>query len=77
MLKIDRAFVAGLPDDADDRSIVSLMVALAAALGLAVTAEGIETDAQRVALLELGCRVGQGYLFARPAPIDQLVLTRS
>jgi diguanylate cyclase (GGDEF)-like protein len=76
VLKIDRAFVSGLPDDTDDRSIVSLMVGLADALGLDVTAEGIETEAQRVALLELGCRSGQGYLFARPAPVDELVLTR-
>jgi diguanylate cyclase (GGDEF)-like protein len=77
VLKIDRAFVSGLPGDADDRSIVSLMVGLADALGLDVTAEGIETEAQRVALLELGCRVGQGYLFARPAPIEDLVLSRT
>lgn len=66
LLKIDRSFVAGLPDDDDDRSIVSLVLGLADALGLEVTAEGIETEAQRAALLEMGCRCGQGFLFARP-----------
>lgn len=76
VLKIDRAFVSGLPDDLDDRSIVTLVVGLADALGLEVTAEGIETEAQREVLLELGCRSGQGYHFARPAPIEDLVLTR-
>lgn len=66
VLKIDRSFVAGLPGDDDDRSIVGLVVGLAQALGLSVTAEGIETDAQRVELIELGCRMGQGFLLARP-----------
>lgn len=74
ILKIDRAFVSGLPDDADGRAIVRLVVSLADALGLRVTVEGIETEAQRSALVELGCRAGQGYLFARPAPISDLPL---
>ena len=77
VLKIDRAFVSGLPEDTDDRAIVSLMVGLARALDLSVTAEGIETEGQRLALLELGCTVGQGYLFARPGPVDPRSLARS
>jgi diguanylate cyclase (GGDEF)-like protein len=66
VLKIDRSFVSGLPEDDDDRSIVGLVVGLARALGLEVTAEGIETDEQRVALLGLGCDRGQGFFFDRP-----------
>jgi EAL domain-containing protein (putative c-di-GMP-specific phosphodiesterase class I) len=66
VLKIDRSFVAGLPDDDDDRSIVGLVVGLARALGKEVSAEGIETDEQRRCLLALGCSRGQGFYFARP-----------
>ena len=66
VLKIDKSFVAGLPDDEDDRSIVGLVVGLARALNLDVTAEGIESEEQRQALVELGCRAGQGFLFDRP-----------
>jgi diguanylate cyclase (GGDEF)-like protein/PAS domain S-box-containing protein len=65
-LKIDRAFVEGLPDDSSDRAIVRATLALAAALDITVTAEGVETEGQRDALLELGCRRAQGFLLARP-----------
>jgi len=65
-LKIDRAFVEGLPDDPSDRAIVRATLALAAALDITVTAEGVETEGQREALLELGCRRAQGFLMARP-----------
>jgi diguanylate cyclase (GGDEF)-like protein/PAS domain S-box-containing protein len=66
MVKIDRSFVAGLPTCDRDRSIVRAVLAIGAALGLEVVAEGIETEAQRAELLALGCRSGQGYLLARP-----------
>jgi EAL domain-containing protein (putative c-di-GMP-specific phosphodiesterase class I) len=65
-LKIDRAFVMGLPDDSSDRAIVRATLALAAALDITVTAEGVETEGQRDSLLELGCRRAQGFLLARP-----------
>ena len=45
---------------------------LARALGLSTVAEGIEDDEQRRAVLALGCDVGQGFLFARPMPVDDL-----
>nr|MBA2299437.1 diguanylate cyclase [Chloroflexota bacterium] len=66
-IKIDRSFVAGI-DEIADRSIVEAVVALAHGLGLGVVAEGIETERQAERLLELGCDLGQGYLFSRPVP---------
>jgi EAL domain-containing protein (putative c-di-GMP-specific phosphodiesterase class I) len=75
-LKIDRSFVAGLGQDAQDTAIVRSVVALAKTLSLNVTAEGIETAAQEGELRALGCEQGQGYLFARPvsaAEVDILL----
>ena len=66
-IKIDRSFVAGLAN-APDRSIVEAVIALAHGLGIGVVAEGIETDDQRRVLRDLGCDLGQGYLFSRPVP---------
>ena len=62
-----QSFVAGLDGDAD-RSIVGAVIALAHGLRIDVVAEGIETEAQFHLLREMGCDVGQGYLFARPLP---------
>ncbi len=61
------------------RSIVRAVVAVAEAIGVETLAEGIETDAQRCAAIEMGCRRAQGYLFARPQPAAQLaaLLTRA
>jgi diguanylate cyclase (GGDEF)-like protein len=67
-LKIDRSFVDGLGVDSQDTAIVRSIVALAKALGLSVTGEGIETSVQSAELRELDCDRGQGYLFARPQP---------
>jgi EAL domain-containing protein (putative c-di-GMP-specific phosphodiesterase class I) len=69
-IKIDRTFVAGLDSDTD-RSIVEAVVALARGLHIGVVAEGIETEAQFQLLREIGCDVGQGYLFSRPLPADE------
>lgn len=72
MIKIDRSFVAGFGRNRADRAVVSAVVSLAAHLGVMVVAEGIEDQEQLDASRELGCDLGQGYLFARPQPADQL-----
>jgi diguanylate cyclase (GGDEF)-like protein len=69
-LKIDRTFVAGLGRDPEDSAIVHAVIRLAHTLGLAVTAEGVETAAQRDELRATGCELGQGYYFAKPLPAD-------
>jgi diguanylate cyclase (GGDEF)-like protein/PAS domain S-box-containing protein len=70
-VKIDRSFVAaiGQPDEVLVR-IVDAVAAIAGALGLRTTAEGVETDEQLAYLRALGCDQAQGYLFAPPLPID-------
>jgi EAL domain-containing protein (putative c-di-GMP-specific phosphodiesterase class I) len=73
-LKIDRAFVSGLPDDAADRAIVAAVVRLADEMGFDVTAEGVETEEQATTLVELGCVRAQGYLLSRPEPADDMAV---
>ena len=63
-LKIDRSFIADLPDNADACAITSAVITLATSLGLEAVAEGVETEAQRSYLMEQGCSHAQGYLFA-------------
>jgi diguanylate cyclase (GGDEF)-like protein/PAS domain S-box-containing protein len=70
-LKIDRAFVSRL-DQPDGRAIVQAIITLARSLNLAITSEGIETEAQWLELQALGCELGQGYFFARPQPAEAL-----
>lgn len=72
LLKIDRSFVARLDVPPRDTSLVRAIISMADALGLTVTAEGIETVDQLEALVQLGCGHGQGYLLARPAPPDDI-----
>jgi diguanylate cyclase (GGDEF)-like protein len=72
MLKLDRSFVAGVTREGTDRAIIRVVIQLAASLGLSVVAEGIETEEQATAVLELGCAAMQGYFFARPAADPQV-----
>ncbi len=71
-LKIDRSFIFDLPNDHSADVLVSTMIALADGLGLQALAEGIETDAQRRWLVDHGCPLGQGFLFSRPVPAEQI-----
>ncbi len=70
-LKIDRSYVQGMADDDRDRALVQLLVDFAESTGLSVTAEGVETEAEREQLLAMGCRYGQGWLFGRPVALDE------
>lgn len=74
-LKIDQSFVRDLLTDPNDTAIASTIVTLAHSMGLDVIAEGVETEAQRQCLEELGCYAYQGYLFGRPASADMLSVT--
>ncbi|WP_153045457.1 EAL domain-containing protein [Marinobacter salexigens] len=67
-LKIDQSFIHSLETDQNDLVLSEAIVIMAHRLGLKVIAEGVETEAQRQLLLEIGCDYGQGYLFSRPLP---------
>lgn len=67
-LKVDRSFVARLGSSAKDRALVKSIVDLAHAVGLVVTAEGVETSEQVELLREMGCEHAQGWFFGRPEP---------
>jgi Amt family ammonium transporter len=71
VLKIDRSFVAGLPDNEYDVALVSAVLAIAETLGFSVIAEGIENASQAEMLVSLGCTKGQGYLYSHPLPADE------
>jgi EAL domain-containing protein (putative c-di-GMP-specific phosphodiesterase class I) len=71
-IKIDRAFVAGLPERRADIAIVSAVASFARALDLDVVAEGVETREHVDVLRDLGCEFGQGFLFHRPLPAGEI-----
>ncbi|MBY0557884.1 MAG: EAL domain-containing protein, partial [Burkholderiaceae bacterium] len=72
-IKIDQSFVKDIETDPDDAVIVAATIALAHSLGLAVVGEGVETAAQRDFLRAKQCDEAQGYLYARPLPLEQFV----
>jgi EAL domain-containing protein (putative c-di-GMP-specific phosphodiesterase class I) len=71
-LKVDRSFMAEFDDQPAEQTIVAAIIGMARGLGLAVTAEGIETQAQLDRLRALGCDAVQGFLLARPAEADRI-----
>jgi diguanylate cyclase (GGDEF)-like protein len=71
-IKIDRSFVKGLSKDGNDNAIVRAVITVAKTLNMDVTAEGVETEQQRIELKALGCDRAQGFLFARPADAEHV-----
>ncbi len=71
VLKIDRSFIMGIGENAEDKAIVQAILSLAKSLGLSVTAEGIETAEQATMLSGWQCDRGQGYYFARPLDAEK------
>ncbi len=71
-LKIDQSFIRDLPDDEDDIAISKAVIALAQSLNLDIIAEGVERVEQKEFLLENGCELIQGYLYAKPMPADEM-----
>lgn len=72
VLKIDRSFIAALDDQEHSQPIIAAIINMAQGLNIDVVAEGIETPAQADKLQALGCRRGQGFLYARPLPADEI-----
>ena len=72
-LKIDKSFIDDIPHDSDDVEITKIIIALAKVMGLAITAEGVETFEQVQFLKGLECDEGQGYLCSKPLPSDQFI----
>ncbi|HJV50955.1 MAG TPA: PAS domain S-box protein [Noviherbaspirillum sp.] len=70
ILKIDRALIHGIPDDADDRAITSAIIAMGHSLGMELVAEGIETREQLQFLAGQHCDEAQGFLLSPPLPAD-------
>ncbi len=74
ILKIDKTFVDGLLTGGPGAALVEGMIGLGNSLGLLTVGEGVEVEEQHAALVRLGCSMAQGYLHARPMPMDQLLL---
>ena len=71
-VKIDESFVGRILSSPVDRTIVRSTIEMCRTLGLDVIAEGVEDEATARALVDMGCRSGQGFLFAKPARADEL-----
>ena len=76
-LKIDRSFITDLCTNLEDQAIARSVIQIAHSLNLQVVAEGVETAEQCALLRRHGCHKGQGYLFGRPVPANELVLPGS
>ncbi len=72
-IKIDQSFIRQTPGDVGSAAILRAVVTMGASLGMATTAEGVETQAQMRFITAEGCSQAQGYLFSRPVPQDELL----
>lgn len=77
MVKLDRTFVSRIDRDPKTRALCESIVGIGRALGMAVVAEGVETSAQLAVLSGFGCHFAQGFLLARPMPLEQLMVLLS
>lgn len=73
MVKLDRAFVSRIDRDRKTRALCESVVGIGRALGMSVVAEGVETSSQLAVLSGFGCDAAQGFLLARPMPLEQLL----
>jgi len=73
VLKIDQSFVRNILGSGGDRAITQAVISLARSFGMAVIAEGVETEAQKTLLQEMGCDAYQGYLFSQPLSALEVV----
>ncbi|MEA3056450.1 MAG: hypothetical protein QOD30_1882, partial [Actinomycetota bacterium] len=73
----DQSFIAGVDHNAEDAAIARSIISLGNELDLLVIAEGIETAKQRLALRQLGCMLGQGYLFGRAVAAAEVAVDRT
>ena len=72
-IKIDQGFVRNIDSDTGNQAIVSTIIALGRALDIDLIAEGVETEAERATLQQIGCTHYQGFLFSRPVPLAALI----
>ena len=78
LIKVDRAFVQGIPDDVENDLLMETIVEMSRRLQRQTVAEGVETPRELERLREIGCEMAQGYLFSRPLPADEFAeLVRS
>jgi EAL domain-containing protein (putative c-di-GMP-specific phosphodiesterase class I) len=73
ILKIDRSFIIGITNDDHDRQITAGIIALASALGITVTAEGVEHPDQAALLRQMGCPGAQGWLYSKALPPEDII----
>ena len=72
VLKIDRTFINDIETNSGHRAIVASTVTLAESFGCELVAEGVETQSQAAILTSMGCKLAQGYLFAKPMPENEI-----
>jgi len=71
VVKIDRAFVTGIPDNEEDSTVVDAIAGLTRGLKLALHAEGVENERQLNVLKSIGCQYAQGFYWSKPLPGDE------
>jgi EAL domain-containing protein (putative c-di-GMP-specific phosphodiesterase class I) len=72
LIKLDRAFVTDIDERPEARGMAAAILQVSTAIGASIVAEGVETESEAATLVDLGYTVGQGYLFAKAMPIDDL-----